>query len=147
MSTVRSLSVGDGDMFYIDHNSDCLTIIDCCLPDEKRGDIIRELSSIVRRKQIIRFISTHPDDEHVLGFSLLFSEIDIPNFYCVNNDATKEEPTDDFEEYCKIRDSEKAFYLERDCSCKWLNKGDSERYSCGIHILWPVLSREVQRSS
>ncbi len=30
MSIVKSFSVGDGDMFYIEHNSDSFTIIDCC---------------------------------------------------------------------------------------------------------------------
>ena len=31
MSKVKSFSVGEGDMFYISHNSDNFTIIDCCL--------------------------------------------------------------------------------------------------------------------
>ena len=31
MSTVKSISVGEGDMFYINHNSDNFTTIDCCL--------------------------------------------------------------------------------------------------------------------
>ena len=31
MSTVKSFSVGEGDMFYINHNSDNFTTIDCCL--------------------------------------------------------------------------------------------------------------------
>jgi hypothetical protein len=30
MSIVKSFSVGDGDMFYIKHNSDNFTTIDCC---------------------------------------------------------------------------------------------------------------------
>lgn len=30
MSVVKSFSVGEGDMFYIDHNSDNFTTIDCC---------------------------------------------------------------------------------------------------------------------
>ena len=34
MSVVKSFSVGDGDMFYIDHNSDNFTTIDCCYSDE-----------------------------------------------------------------------------------------------------------------
>ena len=31
MSIVKSLSVGNGDMFYIQHNSDNFTVIDCFL--------------------------------------------------------------------------------------------------------------------
>jgi hypothetical protein len=34
MSIVKSLSVGNGDMFYIQHGSDNFTIIDCCLSDD-----------------------------------------------------------------------------------------------------------------
>ena len=31
MSIIKSFSVGEGDMFYIDHNSDNFSIIDCNL--------------------------------------------------------------------------------------------------------------------
>ena len=40
MSIVKSLSVGEGDMFYIKHNSDNFTVIDCCLEEGKEDDII-----------------------------------------------------------------------------------------------------------
>jgi len=39
MSIVKALSVGHGDMFYIVHNSDNFTIIDCCLSEYNRGRI------------------------------------------------------------------------------------------------------------
>ena len=29
MSIIKSFSVGEGDMFYIQHNSDNFTVIDC----------------------------------------------------------------------------------------------------------------------
>ncbi len=34
MSLVKSFAVGNGDMFYIRHNSDSFSIIDCCLSDD-----------------------------------------------------------------------------------------------------------------
>lgn len=45
MSKVKSFSVGDGDMFYIRHNSDNFTIIDCCLyyKDDVADAIIDEI--------------------------------------------------------------------------------------------------------
>jgi hypothetical protein len=43
MSIVKSLSVGNGDTFYIRHDSDNFTIIDCCLIEENREEIVAEL--------------------------------------------------------------------------------------------------------
>lgn len=43
MSIIKSLSVGNGDMFYIKHNSDNFSIIDCCMDEDNRGDIVKEL--------------------------------------------------------------------------------------------------------
>ena len=37
MSTVKSYSVSNGDMFYINHNADSFTIIDCRLSDDTKG--------------------------------------------------------------------------------------------------------------
>lgn len=42
MSKIKSFSVGDGDMFYIKHNSDNFTTIDCCLTDDNKKDIVDE---------------------------------------------------------------------------------------------------------
>jgi hypothetical protein len=41
----------------------------------------------------------------------LDDKLGIINFYCGENDATKEDPTADFERYCDLRDGSKAFYL------------------------------------
>lgn len=41
--TIKSYSVKNGDMFYINHNNDTLTIIDCNLIDEKRDELLLEL--------------------------------------------------------------------------------------------------------
>ena len=139
MSLVKSLSVGDGDMFYIKHNSDNFTIIDCCMPEEDRINIVKELKKESEDKNIIRFISTHPDDDHIMGLADLNNEMRIPNFYCVKNEATKEDETEDFKEYCKLRDDKKAFHLFKGCSRKWMNLSSEERGSAGINVIWPLI--------
>lgn len=143
MSIAKSLSVGDGDMFYIKHGSDSFTIIDCCMSEDDRSGIVKELKSESKGKGIVRFISTHPDDDHIRGLTYLHENMPIINFYCVKNEATKADETDDFKQYCKLRDdTAKAFYLYQGCSRKWLNEQDKERDSAGINILWPITSNE-----
>ena len=67
MSKVKSFSVGNGDMFYIRHNSDNFTTIDCCLTDDVKDDILNEIGTESADMSITRFISTHPDDDHIKG--------------------------------------------------------------------------------
>lgn len=145
MSIVKSLSVGEGDMFYIKHNTDNFTIIDCCMSDEERVNIVKEIKLESSGKAIRRFISTHPDNDHILGLAYLDDEINILNFYCVRNEATKEDLTDDFEKYCVLRDDlKKAFNIYRGCERKWMNLDSDEidgemRGNSGIDILWPIV--------
>jgi beta-lactamase superfamily II metal-dependent hydrolase len=137
MSTIKSFSVGNGDMFYIEHGSDNFTIIDCSLSDDNRDAIVKEIKRKKSKKGVTRFISTHPDDDHIQGLKDLDDAIDILNFYCTKNEATKEDETDDFQHYRVLHDSNKAFYIEQSCSRKWMNKESDERGSSGINILWP----------
>lgn len=138
MSTVKSLSVGDGDMYYINHNSKNLTVIDCCLDDDNKDRIIAEVKALADANEIVRFISTHPDDDHIGGLVALDDKHQFVNFYCVKNEATKEVATDDFTRYCELRDSEnKAFYIFRGCTRKWMNQGDDTRGQSGISVQWP----------
>jgi beta-lactamase superfamily II metal-dependent hydrolase len=147
MSIVKSLSVGDGDMFYIKHGCDSFTIIDCCLSEEDKESIVQEIKSESKSKGITRFISTHPDDDHIVGLEYLDSEMKILNFYCVKNKAVKLDETTDFEKYCELRDSDKAFYLHKDCSRKWINQNDDERGSAGISILWPITDNKYYKEA
>lgn len=143
MSIVKSLSVDEGDMFYIKHNSDNFTVIDCCLKDGQEDDIINEIKEKSNDVGIKRFISTHPDEDHIHGLEYINKKWPILNFYCVKNEATKEESSDSFKEYCKLRDdSNKAFYLFKDCSRKWMNIKDEERGSSGLNVLWPITDNE-----
>lgn len=142
MTKIKSFSTNNGDMFYIKHGSDNFTIIDCCIDEENKKDIIQELKKESENKKIIRMISTHPDDDHIRGLKYLTDNFSLPNFYCVKNETIKSEPTDDFKKYCELRDSEKAFYLYKGCSRKYMNDGDEEIGSSGINIKWPDISNK-----
>ncbi len=142
MSIIKSFSVGNGDMFYINHNTDNFTVIDCYMDEDNEERIINEIINKSKNKGIKRFISTHPDDDHIMGLKKYEEKIGISNFYCVENKATKKNETEDFEEYCSLRDGNKHFYLYKGCSRKWMNKkGDDDsgvyRGSSGINVLWP----------
>lgn len=142
MAVVKSFSSGNGDTFYIQHGSDNFTIIDCNLNDENRDSIIDELKEQSKNKGITRFISTHPDQDHFGGIEYLDEKMPIINFYVVKNKATKSTETESFKHYCKLRDSDKAFYLYKNCKRKWMNQSDDERGEAGISILWPELDDE-----
>ncbi|WP_298296699.1 MBL fold metallo-hydrolase [uncultured Litoreibacter sp.] len=142
MSIIKSFSVGNGDTYYINHGSDNFTIIDCCLNDGNADDIIDEIKDKSAGKGITRFISTHPDEDHILGLGKLDDEISILNFYVVKNEATKPEVTKSFERYCELRDGDQAYYLYKGCKRRWMNDSNDERGSSGINILWPDRSNE-----
>lgn len=89
-----------------------------------------------------RFISTHPDEDHIKGIKVLDDEDLIPNFYCVKNETTKEEETDDFKHYCNLKNGDKSYYLKKGIRRKWLNKPDETNGSSGITILWPKTDNE-----
>ena len=143
MSIVKSFSVGDGDMFYIDHNSDNFTTIDCCYSDDENKETnFEEMKEIADKKGITRFISTHPDEDHIKGIEDFVEEVGIVNFYCVENEAIKEDETDSFKKYCELRDSDKAYYVSKGCRRKWMNVSSEERGCAGINYLWPITSDE-----
>ena len=143
MSIVKSFSVGNGDMFYIKHDADSFSVIDWCYSTD--DDWKRQLDEIEcksKNKGITRFISTHSDDDHIKGLKAYNSRFKISNFYCVRNEATKVEETDDFKEYKRLRDNEKTFFLKKGCLRKWLNRSDDERKGAGIKCLWPIEDNE-----
>jgi len=112
------------------------------MPDDIRTGIIDEIKSESKGKGVVRFISTHPDHDHIRGLVDLHESMDFSNFYCVKNDATKADgDTDDFVQYCDLRDdTSKAFYLQKGSSRKWMNIGDESRGCAGISVLWPITS-------
>ena len=143
MSIIKSFSVGSGDMFYVKHNSDNFTIIDCNLTAESVDAIIKELKNASKSKGITRFICTHPDQDHFGGIEFLDNQMPIQNFYVVKNQAIKDESTDSFQRYCSLRDDpSKAFYIYKNCTRKWMNVSDEERAQSGISILWPETNNQ-----
>lgn len=139
MSLIKSISVGNGDMFYIKHGNSNFTIIDCNMDSVNQDDIVDELIEESKGKDITRFISTHPDEDHIHGLEYLDERMKLLNFYCVKNEAQKDDESKDFEKYCELRDSQKAYYISKGCSRCWMNKDDKEKKygSSGISILWP----------
>jgi beta-lactamase superfamily II metal-dependent hydrolase len=131
------MSVGDGDLCYIRHNSDNFTIIDCNLSGERDNEIIDEIREESKKKNISRFISTHPDQDHFAGIEKLDAKVPISNFYVVKNSAVKDDETVSFKHYCQLRDGDKAYYISQGCRRKWMNAGDDTRGPAGISILWP----------
>jgi hypothetical protein len=142
MSIVKSFATDVGDTYYIKHGSDNFTIIDCRI-DEDRDDIIDEIADAALFKGVTRFISTHPDDDHIRGLERLDDRVGLRNFYVVQNSATKPDYTVDFERYCELRDSDKAFYIRRGVTRRWMNQDGDGRGSSGINILWPDLRNEA----
>jgi beta-lactamase superfamily II metal-dependent hydrolase len=140
MSIVKSFSVGNGDTFYIRHNTDNFTIIDCSLTEEGQEEIVAELKRESYGKGVRRFISTHPDEDHYRGIEYLDAMMPILNFYCVKNEATKEDETDSFKHYCSLRDGRQAYYVSKGCTRHWMNLSDDEREHAGVYILWPDTS-------
>lgn len=148
MSTIKSFSVGNGDMFYIKHNSSNFTVIDCCLDDDCADEIINEIKRESNGKDICRFISTHPDEDHIRGLETLNEKWEILNFYCVENKANKDDKSDSFKKYCELRDSqERAFYLHKGCTRRWMNLSGEGRECSGINILWPDTSNKEYKAA
>lgn len=146
MSIIKSFSVGNGDMFYILHNSSNFTIIDCFVDDTNKESITNEINEKRKDKDITRFISTHPDEDHIGGLEFIDSKLGILNFYCVENSATKPDESDDFKYYCGLRDGEHHYYVYKGCKRKWMNdndENDGKNYgSSGINFHWPITNNE-----
>ena len=124
-------------MFYIKHVSDNFTTIECCLSDDNKNDSVDELKLESSGKNITRFISTHPDEDNIQKLDYLDDNMPINNFYCVKNEAMKDDKTDGFKRYKKLQDGDKAFYVYRNCKRKWMNESGDGRDCAGINFQWP----------
>ena len=122
MSIIKSYSVGNGDMFCISHDSHNFTIIDCCLNEDIKNSALADLNALCGANVMHRFISTHPDEDHIRGIKDIDNKIGIWNFYCVQNDAIKKTQSDNFDYYCKLRDAKVNVTVHdvfKGVSCKW----------------------------
>lgn len=147
MSEIKSLSVGNGDMFYVNHNSDNFSMIDCNITDERKSEILDEVKKLAGKKGVVRFISTHPDQDHIQGIEYLDELKLIPNFYCVDNNVSKSTETESFKKYKELKGSPCAYKISKGCKRKWMNVFDNERVSAGIHVLWPDLANQAFRDA
>lgn len=151
MAIVKSYSFtkGDirGDMFYICHGADCFTIIDCNFAEDRGKEIISEIKDKSKDKSILRFISTHPDNDHILGIEELFSQVGIPvdNFYAVKNDINEEESNTSLGKYIELKDSPDSWPIYKGVKRNYLNKDETNNNigGCGLHFYWPDTSNEV----
>ena len=137
MSVIKSFSVGDGDLCYIRHSSDNFSIIDCNLTGNRDDEIFDELVKQSKDKGVTRYISTHPDQDHFEGIEKIDDRMSVRNFYVVKNQAIKEKESESFKLYKKLRDGDRAYYIHKGCTRKWMNRGDDVRGSSGISVLWP----------
>ena len=146
MSIVKSFSFPEGeirgDMFYIKHGSNNFTVIDCFLSEgdganDRMNEIIQEIKH-ESANRICRFISTHPDNDHIKGIEKLDEEWEILNFYAVNNSRPADKDDASLTRYQWLL-ANKNYEIKRGIKRKWLNDKDSERGSSGLHFLWPDL--------
>ena len=154
MSTVKSYSFpeGDvrGDMFYIKHGSGNFTVIDCYLIDgsgenARKNEIIEEIKA-ESAGRVCRFISTHPDDDHIAGIEYLDNNWEIINFYAVENNRPNDENNRSLQHYRKLL-ADKNFPIKRGIKRRWLNDSNDKNGSSGINFLWPDLSNEKFREA
>ena len=96
VSIVKSFSFPKGeirgDTFYIKHFANCFTVIDCYLlenseypENNRKNEIIKEILT-ESKGRVCRFISTHPDNDHIAGIEELDRVWPINNFYAVENE-------------------------------------------------------------
>lgn len=149
MSIVKSFSFPDGnirgDTFYIKHGLDNFTVIDCYLKvgndDNCRLDEIIDEIQTESEGRICRFISTHPDNDHILGLDALDDKWEIINFYAVENCIPSDGNDSSLSRYIELRDKHN-FPISKGIRRRWLNESDSTRGGSGIEFLWPITSNQ-----
>lgn len=139
-----------GDTFYIKHGVDSFTVIDCYLltgsdyPENNRQkEIIDEIVEQSEGK-IRRFISTHPDHDHIAGIEELFRRWPTDNFYAVANNVPLDENDASLSKYIQLK-KEKNYAIKQGIKRCWLNDDngiEDPHKASGIHFLWPDLNNE-----
>ncbi len=156
MSRVKSFSFPKGnirgDMYYIKHGSSSFTVIDSYLlsdsffdENNRQKEIIDEIIE-QSKDRVRRFISTHPDHDHIAGIGTLFSRWPTNNFYAVANNIPEDADDPDLCKYIELKDKYN-FDVERGITRCWLNDSNEEHGSSGINFLWPILNNEKFQSA
>lgn len=123
---VKSFSVGEGDMYTIldREQGGNLTVIDCCISADRESEILSELR---QDGPSFRFISTHPDEDHIRGLAKLKDDIRV--LWACNNGIDEMFPSEDMKVYRQLFNSE--FTITAGSSIAYKKKG------IGIDFLWP----------
>lgn len=130
-----------GDMFYIKHNNDSFTVIDCNLADGREEEILRTIAHESNGKTIKRFISTHPDKDHIFGLEKLVKVLDLPttNFYAVKNEIPAEKDNPSLEKYMSLMNDATSASIKAGLDRDFLNQDKAGKGigSSGIVFYWP----------
>ena len=174
MSLIHLLNVQSGDCTIFEHNSGRKTMIDICAGNigaeseaaraftqalslsKPKGNYrmcsnptnpIEYLKNTIGASSLFRFISTHPDMDHLDGFNRLASEISIENFW--DSGVRKSKPDfegshykeEDWDRYVKFRDGKENEATRVSCLAgsrfKYANKDDEGTSGDGLYILAP----------
>lgn len=132
MSRFHYLNVNDGDCSIIQHNSDRVTVFDCC--NARLAEPANEAAAILKRMDgafgglgnfnqkaypvnpiaymrshgiadVFRFILSHPEMDHMDGIKDFFSAFSPVNFWDIDNDCEK-----DFSGWNRYREEDWQFY-------------------------------------
>lgn len=138
---IKSFSFPDGeirgDTFYIKHLSNNFTVIDCYLKDGddrscRREEILDEIG-VVSQGREIRFVSTHPDKDHILGIDKLYEYWGDQKFYAVENETPAEEGNESLTKYLSLKDNQDG-PIEEGFDEDGMTSGNN---CCGLRFLWP----------
>ena len=175
MSVIHLLNVKNGDCSIFEHASGRRTMIDISagnIDDEssvtksmreglsiskpkgnygmcnKPTNPINYFKHMIGKRSLFRFISTHPDMDHLDGFNRLANEISIGNFW--DSGARKAKPDfkgspyyeEDWDRYVNIRDGKEngvtTLYKLSDARFQYANLNDEGNSgSDGLYILAP----------
>ena len=136
-----------GDTYYIKHAANTFTLIDCFLKsnseypeNNRKEEIINEIVS-ESEGRICRFISTHPDNDHIAGIEELDKNWKITNFYAVENDIPSNDDDLSLTKYIDLKDKYN-FPLKKGIKRCWLNESNDENKSSGINFYWPIINND-----
>lgn len=144
MSIVKSYSFPDGDirgdMYYIKHGTNNFTVIDCYLkdgfgPNARKKEIVNEIIE-ESNGRTCRFISTHPDNDHIAGIEYLDQKWGIVNFYAVDNHRPIDKNDESLSHYHWLM-ANRNYAIKRNIKRAWLNDSNDENMGSGINFLWP----------
>ena len=174
MSTIHLLNVKNGDCTIFEHSSGRKTMIDICAGNigveseaiktfrealsisKPKGNYqmcsnptnpIEYLKNTMRVSSLFRFVSTHPDMDHLDGFNQLANEISIENFW--DSGARKSKPDfegspykeEDWDRYVKFCEGREDGVRRISCLAgsrfKYANEDDEGKSGDGLYILAP----------